>query len=671
MPDPNSTTRRDVLKVAGMAGAAGLATLTGGSVAKAQEAPGKVYRIGVVSAAILGKPQPRNGHTWHFAQYFHPTFDFDAFKKHYPQALPSHVKYYRNPAITFGELPFPDTRITHYYDADPAVAVAFTEVFPGVKVAKSLEEMVQEVDAVWMGDASGLGEDHFDLVAPGLAKGLPTFCDKPIGGTVAGTRKILDFAREAPRHRLCRRASFGTSLGMEAALRMRDAGTFGPIEFITATLHSRYSLPGWMIYGQHPVWTAMTLMGPGVDSVSMYEYKDTCHALITWPDRFPAHVWFGEPYERFEYCRTDVHFKKKHYMFTPSIEGDFEYGHHYEMFRMAAEFRKMVKTGVEPVPHQEILEVTAIVYAGAESLAGKKAGLCKLAEFRWGKRELFRLSHLCRESILLLGAKAGDGNVQNIPAVGTQFYVLQRRSHLARNFTSDGRMRSSSWDSSPRTVVACSKSARSPSCSSRCAICCACWAARYPNDPRSECADRRSKMASERCSASSIWFKMLGVSMRKTATNSRKRSKLPPVCLTASATFSTPSSSASARALERTPGTGRQQYFRRPSCTTATKSFDLVVQERSIDRFRNVTVHSRVQASLAIPFHGVGRHGDDRHVRRTAAFFFQLANNARRRKTVHHWHLDIHQELNRKTALQKHPGRLTIAHDRYARGPAR
>ncbi|HEY1448175.1 MAG TPA: alcohol dehydrogenase catalytic domain-containing protein, partial [Caulobacteraceae bacterium] len=56
-------------------------------------------------------------------------------------------------------------------------------------------EMAGEVDAVWMGDASGFGEDHFDLVAPGLRKGLPTFCDKPIGGSVAGTRKILEFAR--------------------------------------------------------------------------------------------------------------------------------------------------------------------------------------------------------------------------------------------------------------------------------------------------------------------------------------------------------------------------------------------------------------------------------------------------------------------------------------------
>ena len=284
----------------------------------------------------------------------------------------------RNPKFNFGQLPFPDTQITHYYDADPAVSVPFTEVFPGVKVAKSLEEMASECDAIWMGDASGKGDDHFDLVAPGLAKGLPTFCDKPIGGTVAGTRKILEFAKQhnAP---IMSSSLFRHQWGMEAALRMRDSGEFGAIEHVTATLHSRYALPGWMIYGQHPVWSVMTLMGPGVEAVSLYEFKDTCHGMITWPDRYPSHVWYGEPFEKFEYNRISVHFKKKFYSFTPSIEGSFEYGHHYEMFNLAATFRQMVLTRKEPVPHQEILEVTAIVHAGAKSL-GEKSRLVSLAE---------------------------------------------------------------------------------------------------------------------------------------------------------------------------------------------------------------------------------------------------------------------------------------------------
>ncbi|MBP90266.1 MAG: hypothetical protein CMJ64_26750 [Planctomycetaceae bacterium] len=367
----DSVSRRELLKLAG-----GTATslAIGNSVSHAEPAK-KTFRIGVISAGILGKPQTRNGHTWHFAQYLHPTCDFDALNKHYPPVVDAWQKVYRNPKLHFDMLPFPDTQITHYYDADPSVAGPFTEVFPGVQVATNLERMVEEVDAIWMGDASGKGEDHFDLIAPGLAKGLPTFCDKPIGGTVAGTKKILEFARQhnAP---LMSGSIFNYEWGMEAALRMRDAGELGELEHVSARLHSRYRLDGWMIYGQHPVWT---VMGAGVEAVSMFEYKDTCHALITYADRYPCHVWYGQPFEKFEYNRTDVYFKKKLYTFTPSIVGDFSIGHKYEMVRMADSFRQMLRTGKEPNSHQEILEVTAIVHVAVQSLQ-EKSRLVELAE---------------------------------------------------------------------------------------------------------------------------------------------------------------------------------------------------------------------------------------------------------------------------------------------------
>ena len=365
--------RRDFLKFTSAA------ALSGAAFKSAPAAPdGKKLKIGVISAAINGKPQTRNGHTWHFATYLHPNCDFDALKKLYPYSYDTFRKVNRNPQIGFGIWPFPDTQITHYYDADPTVGAPFAEVFPGVQVATNLEKMVDEVDAIWMGDASGLGDDHFDLVAPGLAKGKPTFCDKPMGGTVAGTRKILDFAKQ---HKtpIMSGSIFNYEWGMEAALRLRDSGEFGAIEHVSARLFSRYRLEGWMIYGQHPVWSVMTLMGAGVDAVSLYEYNDTCHGMITFPDRYPCHVWYGQPHERFEYNRTDVYYKKKLFTFTPSIEGDFLVGHHYEMLKMAARFREMILTGHEPNTHQEILEVTAVVHAGAKSLK-EKSRLVQLAE---------------------------------------------------------------------------------------------------------------------------------------------------------------------------------------------------------------------------------------------------------------------------------------------------
>lgn len=373
---PNKLHRREIL----FASAAALGGTALAANAKADEKGGpRVWRIGVISATIRGKPQPRNGHTWHFAQYLHPTLDLDVFCKYVdPGSARFFRKYVRNPNFTFDQLPFPDTRITHYFDADRKVAAEFTQAFPGVQVAKSVEDMVEQVDAVWLGDASGFGDDHFALVAPGLRKGLPTFCDKPIGETPAGTRKILEFAKQhkAP---IMSSSLFRHEWGTEAALRLRDAGEFGPIQYVIASLQGGYSDSGWMVYGQHPAWMVMTLLGAGVEAVSMYTRENSCHALVTYKDRMPGEIWYGRPGGDFYYNHTEVHFAKKKYEYTPAIEGDFWYGHHYEMFRMAATFREMVKTRREPIPHQEILEVTAIIHAAAKSQK-EQSRLVKLAE---------------------------------------------------------------------------------------------------------------------------------------------------------------------------------------------------------------------------------------------------------------------------------------------------
>ncbi len=363
--------RRNML----LAGAAGLVAAAG--EARGQP-PARVYRIGVISATIRGKSQERNGHTWHFAQYLHPTINLDAIKKYHHPGFEVHFGRQREPRNNFNVLPFADTKVTHYYDKDPAESKRYAEAFPGCTPAESVEKMVQEVDAVWLGDASGFGDDHFDLVAPGLARGLPTFCDKPIGGSVAGTRKILDFARQhkAP---IMSSSLFRHEWGMEAALRMRDSGEHGPLQYVIASMGGGYAPDGWLIYGQHPIWAAVTLCGAGIEAVSLYARKDTAHGILTYPDRMPAEVWYGRPDIAREYCQTLVYFTKHAYSFTPSIEGSFWYGHHYEMFRMAATFRDMVRTGKEPIPHREILEVTAVVHAGVKSLQ-EKSRLVPLAE---------------------------------------------------------------------------------------------------------------------------------------------------------------------------------------------------------------------------------------------------------------------------------------------------
>jgi len=103
--------------------------------------------------------------------------------------------------------------------------------------------------------------------------------------------------------------------------------------------------------------------------VSLTAREGSAHAMIRYKDRGPAEVWYGRPDLLGQYCPTSVYFAKKRFEFMPAIEDDFWHGHHYEMFRMAATFRELLRTRREPVPHREILEVTAILYAGAKSLA--------------------------------------------------------------------------------------------------------------------------------------------------------------------------------------------------------------------------------------------------------------------------------------------------------------
>jgi predicted dehydrogenase len=346
----------------------------------AEDAPAQTppVRVGVISAAIEGKAQKTNGHTWHFAQGFHPTVDMDVIRKYLdPSSSEQFRKHFRNPRTNFDQLPFANTRIAAVFDRDPSSAAMFAEAFPGVQVARSLDELVKAVDAIWMGDASGRGEDHLELVAPGLERGLPTFCDKPIGGGVAGTRAILELARKrgAP---LMSSSLFRHQWGTEQALRMRDSGEFGPMQYVLASMAGGYSPSGWFVYGHHPAWTVVTLLGPGVDAVSMYARESTAHALVTYPDRMPGEIWYGRP-DVTEYCQTSVHFSKRRFEYTPAIEGDFWLGHHYEMFRMAHTFLQMVRTRKEPVPHEEILAVTAILHAGARSLK-ERGRLVSLSE---------------------------------------------------------------------------------------------------------------------------------------------------------------------------------------------------------------------------------------------------------------------------------------------------
>ena len=112
---------RTVVVAARAAGRGGHARRRGAAAAAEPAAAAKVYRIGVISAAIEGKPQKTNGHTWHFAQYFHPEINLAAIKKYLDPGSARDVReVLPQPALHLRPAALSPTRASRHVYADPA-----------------------------------------------------------------------------------------------------------------------------------------------------------------------------------------------------------------------------------------------------------------------------------------------------------------------------------------------------------------------------------------------------------------------------------------------------------------------------------------------------------------------------------------------------------------------
>jgi len=87
--------------------------------------------------------------------------------------------------------------IVKCYDEERHRAEGFSETFSGrPEVCETVEEMVADIDAIFIADCNGGGGDHLSLAEPFLAAGVPTFVDKPFASTLADARSIAALAKK-------------------------------------------------------------------------------------------------------------------------------------------------------------------------------------------------------------------------------------------------------------------------------------------------------------------------------------------------------------------------------------------------------------------------------------------------------------------------------------------
>ncbi|MBI3920492.1 MAG: Gfo/Idh/MocA family oxidoreductase [Armatimonadetes bacterium] len=87
-------------------------------------------------------------------------------------------------------------KLTKVYDADSQAAEKLAAAFGGrPQVCRTLGEVSEDVDLVFIANESSDGSDHLDLARPGLQKGVPTFIDRPVASTVEDAKALIRIAQ--------------------------------------------------------------------------------------------------------------------------------------------------------------------------------------------------------------------------------------------------------------------------------------------------------------------------------------------------------------------------------------------------------------------------------------------------------------------------------------------
>lgn len=232
----------------------------------------------------------------------------------------------------------------------------------GIEMVGSSEELIDKIDAVMV--VTQQGSRHLERARPFLARGMPTFIDKPFAATLEQAAEIIALSRahHAP---LMGCSALRYDPTIIEALRRQDE--WGPIFsadiYVPAALHP--GNPGLLHYGIHGVEMLFTLLGAGCATVSSLGSEKGEVAVGLWNDGRSGSVR-GLRAEKYAFGFT-AHYEKDH--FSAFVEGA---GFYREMLKVAVE---MFKTGKEPFDPQVQRDIIAFISAAGESQAKNGAGV--------------------------------------------------------------------------------------------------------------------------------------------------------------------------------------------------------------------------------------------------------------------------------------------------------
>jgi predicted dehydrogenase len=228
----------------------------------------------------------------------------------------------------------------------------------GANQVGSIDELLKNVDGVMVLNISG--HRHLELAVPALAKGLPTYVDKPLTCSIDQAKALLNISRQYKAR--CYSAS---SLRFITEIPKLDKEKLGKIVAIDAYGNGEVQdlMPGLWHYGCHTIemvdaifkWSGQ---GAGVKRISAIEF----------PDR---HLFDMDYHDgRYVRCRME---RKGSWSFGATVHG--EKGVQQFVVDFAPVYTRLVEGMVKffegkeaPVDLRDIVETVGVMQAGNESI---------------------------------------------------------------------------------------------------------------------------------------------------------------------------------------------------------------------------------------------------------------------------------------------------------------
>ena len=248
-----------------------------------------------------------------------------------------------------GTVQVPGARVTHLWTdkANEAPPVAAAALIPNI--VKRPEDVIGHVDGVFI--ATDDGFDHVARARPFVEAGLPVFVDKPLALTLPDLRTFIEWRRSGAR--------ILSSSGLRFAPELDTLLPISPQKIGQLRWMSALSCKTWERYGIHLLEPVLRVLGPGFVSVRLESNPgiEVAHLVhrsgveVTLPVIYDGGATFGTMH----LCGT-------------AGQTSFKFSDTYTGFRrQLVSFIEYVRSGVDPYPFAETVELMCILIAGIAS----------------------------------------------------------------------------------------------------------------------------------------------------------------------------------------------------------------------------------------------------------------------------------------------------------------